>query len=102
MITLNHYVVLAAALFSLGLYGALTSKNGLRVVICVELMLNAVNLNIAAFAVFTAPGRALGTAFVIFLMVTAAAEFGLALAVIIALNRTSEIGAIDALRELKG
>ena len=102
MITLNHYLVLAAVLFCIGLYGVLTSKNALRVVICVELMLNAVNLNVAAFAVFTAPSRTVGTAFVIFLMATAAAEFGLALALVIALNRTNDIGAIDALRKLKG
>jgi len=102
VITLNHYLVLAAVLAAVGLYGALTSKNAVRVVVCVELILNAVNLNVAAFAVYTAPNRALGTAFVMLLMVTAAAEFGLALAVIIALNRTNDIGAIDALRKLKG
>ncbi len=102
MITLNHYLVLAAALFCVGMYGALTSRNALRVVICVELVLNAVNLNLAAFAAYVAPNRAVGTVFIVFLMVTATAEFGLALAVIIALNRTNDIGAIDALRKLKG
>ena len=80
----------------------LTSKNALRIVICVELILNAVNINLAAFSVYVAPREAIGLNFVVFLMVIAAAEFGLALAVIITLHRTSDIGAIDALRKLQG
>ena len=102
MITLNHYLVLAAALFCIGLFGVLTSKNALRVVIAVELMLNAVNINLAAFSVYVAPKEAVGMSFVVFLMVIAAAEFGLALAVIITLNRTNDIRVIDAIRKLKG
>lgn len=102
MITLNHYLVLGAALFAVGLYGALTSRSALRVVICVELILNAVNLNLASFSVFVAPKEAVGMNFVIFLMVVAAAEVGLALAVIIVLNRSSDITAIDSIRRLRG
>ena len=102
MITLNHYLILAAALFCIGLYGVLTSKNALRVVISVELILNAVNINLAAFSVYVAPQQAIGLNFVVFLMVVAAAEFGLALAVIISLYRTDDIGAIDTLRKLRG
>lgn len=102
MITLNHYLVLAAALFSIGLYGALTSRSALRVVVCVELILNAVNLNLASFSVFVAPKEAVGMNFVIFLMVVAAAEVGLALAVIIVLNRSSDIASIDSIRRLRG
>jgi NAD(P)H-quinone oxidoreductase subunit 4L len=102
VITLNHYLVLAAALFCIGLFGVLTSKNALRVVISVELILNAVNINLAAFSVFVAPKQAVGLSFVVFLMVVAAAEFGLALAIIIALHRTDDIGAIDGIRKLMG
>lgn len=102
MIGLNHYLFLAAALFSIGLYGALTSKSALRVVICVELILNAVNLNLAAFSAYVAPTQAVGMNFVIFLMVVAAAEVGLALAIIISLNRRNDIEAIDSIRRLKG
>ncbi len=102
MITLNHYLVLAAALFCIGLYGVLTSRNALRVVVCVELILNAVNLNLAAFSSYVAPKEAVGVNFVIFLIVVAAAEVGLALAVIITLNRTSDISLIDRIRELRG
>ncbi len=102
MIGLNHFLVLGAVLFAVGLYGALTSKSALRVVICVELILNAVNLNLAAFSAYVAPKEAVGMNFVIFLMVVAAAEVGLALAVIISLNRTSDVSAIDSIRRLRG
>lgn len=102
MIALNHYLVLAAALFCIGLYGVLTSRSALRVVVCVELILNAVNLNLAAFSAYVAPKQAVGVNFVIFLMVIAAAEVGLALAVILTLNRTSDISAIDRIRKLRG
>ena len=102
MIGLNHYLLLGAALFAIGIFGALTSKSALRVVICVELVLNAVNLNLAAFSAYIAPERAVGMNFVIFLMVVAAAEVGLALAIIISLNRTSDVSAIDGIRRLRG
>ena len=102
MIALNHYLVLAAALFCIGLFGVLTSRSALRVIVCIELILNAVNLNLAAFSAYVAPREAVGVNFVIFLMVVAAAEVGLALAVVSTLNRTSDISAIDRLRKLKG
>ncbi len=102
MLTLNHFLVLAALLFCIGLFGVLTSRSALRIIICVELLLNAVNLNLAAFAAYVAPQEAVGTSFVIFLMVIAAAEVGLGLALVISLNRTSSIEAIDTLNELRG
>ena len=102
VITLNHYLVLAALLFCIGLFGVLTSRSALRVIICVELILNAVNLNLIAFSVFVAPKEAVGLNFVIFLMVVAAAEIGLALALIITLNRVTDISAIDRMRRLRG
>lgn len=101
-IGLNHYLVLGAALFCVGLFGVLTSRSALRVVICVELILNAVNLNLAAFSAYVAPREAVGMNFVIFLMVVAAGEVGLALAVILTLNRTTDISAIELLRTLRG
>lgn len=101
-IGLNHYLVLAALLFCIGLYGVLTSRSALRVIICVELILNAVNINLAAFSNFVAPREAVGMNFVIFLMVVAAAEVGLALALVITLNRSGDIGAIDSISRMKG
>jgi NADH-quinone oxidoreductase subunit K len=102
VIGLNHFLILGAALFAIGLFGALTSKSALRVVICVELILNAVNLNLAAFSAYVAPRQAVGMNFVIFLMVVAAAEVGLALAIIISLNRSNDINMIDSIRRLRG
>jgi NADH:ubiquinone oxidoreductase subunit K len=102
MIGLNHFLILGAALFVIGLFGALTAKSALKVVICVELVLNSVNLNLAAFSAYVAPKQAVGMNFVIFLMVVAAAEVGLALAIIISLNRSNDVNAIDTIRRLKG
>lgn len=102
MIGLSDYLILAAALFCIGLYGALTSRNALRVLISVELMLNAVNLNLAAFSVYVAPREAVGMNFVIFLMVLAAAEVGLGLAIMVAIHRKGEVSEIDRLSELRG
>lgn len=102
MITLNHYLVLAALLFCIGLFGVLTSRNALRIVICVELMLNAVNINLAAFSTYVAPRQAVGMNFVIFLVVIAAAEVGLALALIITLNRKNDISAVETISSMRG
>ncbi len=102
MITLEQYLIVAAALFCIGLYGALTSKNALRVLISMELVLNAVNLNLAAFSFHIAPKQAVGINFVILLMVMAAAEVGLGLAVVLSVNRSRDISMIDRLRELRG
>lgn len=101
-IGLNHYLIFGAALFSIGLYGALTAKSALRVVVCVELILNAVNVNLAAFSAYVAPKQAVGMNFVVFLMVVAAAEVGLALAIIVSLNRSDDVSAIDGIRRLRG
>ncbi len=102
MITAAHYTVLASALFCIGLFGAMASRSALRVIIAVELMLNAVNLNLVAFALTTGTHPASGLAFVLLLVVIAAAEVGLALALIVALSRTSDIDAIDEYATLKG
>lgn len=101
-IGLNHFLVLGAALFCIGLFGVLTSRNALRVVICVELILNSVNINLAAFSAYVAPRDAVGMNFVVFLIVVAAAEIGLALALIITLNRTEDISLLDSISRLRG
>lgn len=101
MLGLNHFLVLAAILFCIGLFGVLTSKNALRVVICVELILNAVNINLAAFSAYVAPKDKVGMNFVVFLVVLAAAEIGLGLALLITLNRSKDISSIDSISEMK-
>lgn len=87
MISLTHYVVLSAILFSIGLFGVLVKKNAVSVLICVELMLNAVNINLIAFSKYITPTDFIGQIFAIFVITVAAAEVGVGLAIIIAIYR---------------
>lgn len=86
-IGLTHYLVLSALLFSIGLYGALSRKNAIVVLMCVEIMLNAANLSLVAFSRYITPQQLSGQAVAIFSIVVAAAEVSVGLAIIIALYR---------------
>jgi NADH-quinone oxidoreductase subunit K len=87
------YLMVAAGLFSIGLFGVLSRRNGVAVLMSVELMLNAVNLNLVAFWRYTAPTEVNGFAFAAFIFVIAAAEAAVGLAIIITVyrNRRSTI-----------
>jgi NAD(P)H-quinone oxidoreductase subunit 4L len=87
-IGLEHYLILSGILFSIGLYGALTKRNAIIILISIELMLNAVNIAFVAFSHFLAPPTLTGQVFAIFIMVVAAAEVAVGLAVIIAIYRS--------------
>jgi NADH-quinone oxidoreductase subunit K len=84
---LHHFIVLSALLFAVGLFGALTKRNAVAVLICVELMLNAVNLNLVAVNKFITPAAFVGQVFAIFVITVAAAEVAVGLAIIIAIFR---------------
>ncbi len=86
-ISLTHYVVLSALLFSIGLFGVFTKRNAIAVLICIELMLNAVNINLLAFSKYITPTDFIGQIFSIFVITVAAAEVGVGLAIIIAIYR---------------
>lgn len=86
-IGLYHYLVLAAILFTIGLYGVLSSRNAIRVLMCVELMLNAVNINLIAFNNYINMGDLSGQVFSIFVLTVSAAEAAVGLAIIIAIYR---------------
>ena len=73
-VTLVHYLTFSALLFSIGLFGLLISRNAFRVLMSIELMLNAVNINFVAFAHFLDPLAVKGQAFSLFVMAIAAAE----------------------------
>ena len=88
MITLTHYMVLSALLFTLGTIGVLTRKNAIVVFMCVELMLNAVNLTFIALSRHL--GNMDGQIFVFFIMTVAAAEAAVGLALMIAFFRNRE------------
>ncbi len=84
---LEHYLVLSAILFCIGLYGALTKRNAVIILMCIELMLNAVNISMVAFSRFIVPMLLTGQIFAIFVMVVAAAEVAVGLAIILAIYR---------------
>ncbi len=101
MIELTHLQVLSAALFCIGLYGVLARRNAVLILMGIELMLNAVNVNLIGFAVFRDPEKALGQIIAIFVITVAAAEVGLALAIILRIFRarsTVNVDAIDLMR----
>jgi NADH-quinone oxidoreductase subunit K len=93
-------VVLAALLFSVGVYGVLARRNAILVLMSVELMLNAVNLNLVTFDAWLADTINSGQAMALFVIVIAAAEVGLGLAIVLLVFRNRATIAVDALREL--
>jgi NADH:ubiquinone oxidoreductase subunit K len=108
MIGLNHYLVLSAVLFGIGTYGALSKRNAIAVLMSIEILFNAVNVAVVAFARYTVPEslestQALltGQVFALFIITVAAAEVALGLAVVIAVYRnrqTVDISRITLLR----
>ena len=98
-IPLHWYLILSAVLFSLGVVGVLLRKNSLIVLMCVELMLNAVNLAFITFARHV--GNSDGHVIVFFIMTVAAAEAAVGLAIFIALYRNKETVYVDDFKELK-
>ncbi len=86
-IGLTHYLVLAAVLFCIGLYGVLTKRNAVILLMCIELMLNAANITLVAFSSYIVPALLTGQVFAIFVMVVAAAEVAVGLAIILAIYR---------------
>ncbi len=86
---LVKYLSLAAMLFSIGLYGMVASRNAVRVLMSIELMLNAVNLNLVAFARYVDPVHIRGQVFAIFILTVAAAEAAVGLAIVLAVYRNT-------------
>jgi NADH:ubiquinone oxidoreductase subunit K len=99
---LPAFLLLAASLFALGLYGAISKKSAVMVLMSLELMANAININLVAFSRFLTPEKMTGQVFAMFMMVVAAAEIGLGLALVIALYRQTKTIELDRLDELKG
>lgn len=103
MIPLDYYLILSATLFAIGLAGALTRRNAIMVLIGIELMLNAANLNFIAFWRYNPDPKAItGIMFVIFSIAVAAAEASVGLALIIAIYRHYKTVNVDKMDELKG
>lgn len=101
MVPLENYLILSAIIFSLGAYGVLARRNAVLILMGVELMLNAVSLNFVAFAAYLDPSRVTGAIFAVFVITVAAAEVGLALAIIIRLYRNRSTANVDEAATLK-
>ena len=102
MSPLAWYLLVAAALFSIGVYGVLARRNAIAVLMGVELMLNAVNLNLLAFWRYVQPTDLAGQMFAIVVITVAAAEAAVGLALIIAVYRTRRTVHIEELDTLQG
>jgi NADH-quinone oxidoreductase subunit K len=101
MITLQHYLVVSSALFSLGILGLLTRRNAVVVLMSIELILNAANVNLVAFSRFAA-GNLDGQVFGVFVIVVAASEVAVALAIVLTLYRLRRTPNLDEADILKG
>ena len=101
-IGLPHLLTLAAMLFGIGLYGALSRKNAVHVMMSLELMANAVNINLVALSRFVTPEALTGQFLAVFSMVVSAAEIGLGLALVLALYRSKKSVELEAMQDLKG
>ncbi|MBN1259513.1 MAG: NADH-quinone oxidoreductase subunit NuoK [Anaerolineae bacterium] len=99
---LSWYLILAAALFCIGLYGVLSHRNLVVILMSLELMLNAININLIAFSRYLEPGQRTGMVFALFVYVVAAAEAALGLALVIAIWRNRDTVAVEEIDTLKG
>jgi NADH-quinone oxidoreductase subunit K len=100
LMSIHAYLVLAAALFAIGLFGALTRRNAIGILLGVELMLNAVNINLVAFARFR--GDVAGLVLTLFTIAITVAEVALGLAIVIVIFRVRKTVDADHLTLLKG
>lgn len=98
-IPINYYIMLSAVLFSIGVLGVLFRRNAIIIFMCIELMLNAVNLLLVAFSSYLSDGS--GQVFVFFIMAVAAAEVAVGLAILTMIYRNTRSTDIDILNRLK-
>ncbi len=99
---LREFLLLGAALFAIGLYGAVSKKSAVMVLMSLELMTNAININLVAVSRFVTPSSLTGQFAAAFVMVVAAAEIGLGLALVLALYRSAHTVELDRFDRLKG
>jgi NAD(P)H-quinone oxidoreductase subunit 4L len=98
-VDLNNFLILAAVIFCIGVYGVLARRNGVMVLMSIELILNAVNINLVAFGAFH--GNIAGEVFALFVIAIAAAEVGVGLAIVLLLFRnekTIDLSSVDSMR----
>jgi len=104
LITLAHFQILSAAMFAIGMYGVLSRRSAIIILMAIELMLNAVNINLigfAAFGDFSDAHSTLGQVLVVFIITIAAAELALAVAIVLRLYRnkgSANVGEINIMK----
>ncbi len=104
MVPLEFYLILAAALFCIGLFGALARRNAIGILIGIELMLNAVNINLVAFWRYITPAKGMelaGMVFALFVITLAAAEAAIGLALVIAIYRSRDTVNVEEVNLMK-
>jgi len=99
--TLDAYLVLSGLLFSLGMFGFLARRNAIAMLMCIELMLNAVNLTIVAFGAFLPPLRDSAAVIALLVMAVAAAEATVGLAIVIAIYRNRRTPLVDEYSQMR-
>ena len=102
MTPLQQYLILSIILFSIGTWGVLARRNIIMVIMCVELMFNAINISIVAYSNYLPSGSGRGEVFVFVIFALAAAEAAIGLAIAIAMYRLRQDLSVDELDELKG
>ncbi|MCY4581864.1 MAG: NADH-quinone oxidoreductase subunit NuoK [Chloroflexi bacterium] len=100
--TLLHFQLLSAGIFCIGLYGVLARRSAVLVLMSIELMLNAVNLQLVAFGAFSGFGTSTGQVIAVFVITIAAAEVGLALAIVMRLFRSRGGVNLDEIDVMRG
>ena len=98
---LEHFLLLAAALFCIGVYGLVSSRNVIRVLMSIELMLNAVNINLMAFSNYLDPAQIKGQVFSVFVITIAAAEAAVGLAIVLSIYRNRDTVDMERFNLLK-
>lgn len=101
MVGLNHYLILSTALFCIGIFGVLTRRNAIGILMSIELMFNAVNINFVAFSKFVTPGEFVGQIFAIFVITIAAAEATVGLAIVLLIYRNFKGINVDNINMMK-
>jgi NADH:ubiquinone oxidoreductase subunit K len=98
---LIYFLIVSAVLFGIGMYGVLTRRHLVHVLLSIELILNAVLINLVAFSSFTTPDKMIGQMFAVFVIVVAACEVGVGLAIILSVYRKKKTVDIDNINILK-
>jgi NADH:ubiquinone oxidoreductase subunit K len=102
-VLLNQFLLLGAVLFSIGVYGVLARKNGVLVLMSIELILNSVNINLVAFGMMGGDAAAItGQVFALFVITVAAAEVGVGLAIVLLIYRNRTTVDLDEVDLMKG